>query len=258
MPTAARAKQNSLTNSSNTNTRSSRGSTANINQLGSSGMKDSRRSSISNSNTNLTKQFGSSQNLMRSSTTNLTRNRNSFDMKRGGHDLNRSSTTNLSKEQRRRNHGSTHNLKRDGSHSNLVNNEETYPAQSRSRRNSSSNNLKKIESLAKTNLPRVPSNSNIRQSSLANRTDSISNIPRASLNIINSSSNNFNRQKSLQPRQNVIDFNGVMRPHTSSCDDPKHFEWPKVLIKDKRLINEPLPSDLEVMVSDVENLVNDR
>ncbi|XP_053679448.1 uncharacterized protein LOC128730426 [Anopheles nili] len=54
------------------------------------------------------------------------------------------------------------------------------------------------------------------------------------------------------------------RPHTSSCaDDPKlqrSFEWPAVGPggPGRRPPDEPLPSDLEVMVSDVENLVTDR
>uniref|UniRef100_A0A2M4B8E9 ADAM10 endopeptidase n=2 Tax=Anopheles marajoara TaxID=58244 RepID=A0A2M4B8E9_9DIPT len=60
------------------------------------------------------------------------------------------------------------------------------------------------------------------------------------------------------------------RPHTSSCADDgtkaqRPFEWPVSaaggggggLIRSKPL-DEPLPSDLEVMVSDVENLVSDR
>lgn len=73
----------------------------------------SRRSSLSN---NLTKQNfgGSSQNLMRSSTTNLTKaNRNSFHIKPQNYELNRSSTTNLTKELHgHRHHGSHANLRR--------------------------------------------------------------------------------------------------------------------------------------------------
>ncbi|XP_050067990.1 uncharacterized protein LOC126556645 [Anopheles maculipalpis] len=59
------------------------------------------------------------------------------------------------------------------------------------------------------------------------------------------------------------------RPHTATCaDDPKAqrpFEWPTVPGGGggggggiRRPLDEPLPSDLEVMVSDVENLVSDR
>uniref|UniRef100_A0A182P2Y3 Disintegrin domain-containing protein n=1 Tax=Anopheles epiroticus TaxID=199890 RepID=A0A182P2Y3_9DIPT len=52
------------------------------------------------------------------------------------------------------------------------------------------------------------------------------------------------------------------RPHTSSCaDDPKAqrpFEWPMGGVSRRAPHDEPLPSDLEVMVSDVENLVTDR
>uniref|UniRef100_A0A182TQH3 Uncharacterized protein n=1 Tax=Anopheles melas TaxID=34690 RepID=A0A182TQH3_9DIPT len=56
------------------------------------------------------------------------------------------------------------------------------------------------------------------------------------------------------------------RPHTSSCaDDPKAqrpFEWPMVVggsggVGRRPPHDEPLPSDMEVMVSDVENLVCD-
>ncbi|EAT43688.1 AAEL004881-PA [Aedes aegypti] len=52
---------------------------------------------------------------------------------------------------------------------------------------------------------------------------------------------------------------GDRRPHTSSCDD-RHptagFEWPKR--PSGADYDDPLPSDLEVMVSDAENLVGDR
>uniref|UniRef100_A0A182IXJ7 Uncharacterized protein n=1 Tax=Anopheles atroparvus TaxID=41427 RepID=A0A182IXJ7_ANOAO len=54
------------------------------------------------------------------------------------------------------------------------------------------------------------------------------------------------------------------RPHTSSCaDDPqaheRPFEWPRAAVGPTgKPVDEPLPSDMEVMVSDVENLVSDR
>ncbi|XP_050082239.1 uncharacterized protein LOC126569301 [Anopheles aquasalis] len=56
------------------------------------------------------------------------------------------------------------------------------------------------------------------------------------------------------------------RPHTSSCADDgtkgqRPFEWPVSAgggLPRSKPLDEPLPSDLEVMVSDVENLVNDR
>ncbi|KFB43362.1 AGAP003070-PA-like protein [Anopheles sinensis] len=53
------------------------------------------------------------------------------------------------------------------------------------------------------------------------------------------------------------------RPHTSSCADDmlqqRPFEWPRVATAGgNRTVDDPLPSDLEVMVSDVENLVGDR
>uniref|UniRef100_A0A8W7K847 ADAM10 endopeptidase n=3 Tax=Anopheles albimanus TaxID=7167 RepID=A0A8W7K847_ANOAL len=59
------------------------------------------------------------------------------------------------------------------------------------------------------------------------------------------------------------------RPHTSSCADDstkaqRPFEWPAsaggalAAATRSKPLDEPLPSDLEVMVSDVENLVSDR
>lgn len=92
------------------NSNSKGNSANNLNQI----PGHSRRSSLSN---NLTKQNfgGSSQNLMRSSTTNLTKaNRNSFHIKPQNYELNRSSTTNLTKEHHghHRHHGSHVNLRR--------------------------------------------------------------------------------------------------------------------------------------------------
>lgn len=91
------------------NSNSKGNSVNNLNQI----PGHSRRSSLSN---NLTKQQfgGSSQNLMRSSTTNLTKaNRNSFHIKPQNYELNRSSTTNLTKELHgHRHHGSHANLRR--------------------------------------------------------------------------------------------------------------------------------------------------
>ncbi|XP_052863745.1 uncharacterized protein LOC128270386 [Anopheles cruzii] len=60
------------------------------------------------------------------------------------------------------------------------------------------------------------------------------------------------------------------RPHTASCADPssklagRPFEWPTNVpgpsgaLAACKPLDDPLPSDLEVMVSDVENLVSDR
>lgn len=208
----------SSSNNTNSYKLSSRGSSTNLNQMAGN---SNRRSSITNSNTNLSKSFGgSSQNLIRSSTTNLSKQkRNSLDMKR---DSSRSSTTNLTKTKNNRHpHGSNLNLRYDAFDG--TNDEH----QSRSRKNS-------------TNIPRVSSK------------NSLSNIPRASL----TNQINLQRQTSLQP--NTKSVNIQSRPHTSGCEDRKNFEWPKNFnLTNRHLNDEPLPSDLEVMVSDVENLVNE-
>lgn len=200
-----------------------------------------------NSSTNLVA-AASSQNLVRSSTTNLAKNnRSSFDMKRGAYDLSRSSTTNLSKEYR---HGSQLNLLQHRSSSNLV--FDDGQPQSRSRKNST--NLKSTDSSSKTNIPRIPSNSNLKVPSL--RRGSVNNIPRASLNI-HSKIAGSPYQGQFPAKQNAsrgADQSG--RPHTTDCSEVKRFEWPDGLAADK-FAKIDLPSDLEVMVSDVENLVND-
>lgn len=240
-----------------------RGSSSNINLISATSGGQSSSADLScGANT----QFGSSQNLIRSSTTNLSKtNRNSFDIKRGGQDLSRSSTTNLSKDRR---HGSHANLYRQrnaggGSNGNLQFDE--IPPSSRSRKNS--NCMKQSQSpdstASKTSIPRVPSNSNLKIPSL--RRGSISNIPRANLktNSFNQHSR-FNGVLSQQQHQHhhakrngTADQVSSGRPHTSDCTDGGQFEWPQRYIVEKMSKDEPLPSDLEVMVSDVENLVND-
>ncbi len=102
------------------------------------------------------------------------------------------------------------------------------------------------------------------------------NIPRASLinasSIVNAISNNpFKRQTSFnvnlkptplshQSRLMLEEFN-KSRPQTSSCDSSmfKNFEWPKVLTTQRSLPaeNAALQSDMEVMLSDGENIAND-
>lgn len=287
------------TNSSPCNTTGSkssgsRGSSNNLSKIG-NGTGHSARDHISHKNpsnrsstTNLSKQFGSSQNLMRSSTTNLSKantNRNSFDIKRGFYDMSRSSTTNLSKDRR---HGSHLNLLKHqhlrGSSSNMNSFEDiALPAtfasttssgmnNGRMRRNSST--IKSSDSLTKTSIPRVPSNSNLKMPSLRHGGSTNNNIPRASLNFGASTRHNpqnvqpaqFMRQTSLQPQPVTSKINAtirnsdqyLMRPHTAECNVDKKFEWSPTMLTDKKTkIDEPLPSDLEVMVSDVENLVND-
>lgn len=206
-----------------------------------------------NSSTNLLAAASSSQNLVRSSTTNLAKNnRSSFDMKRGAYDLSRSSTTNLSKEHR---HGSQLNLSKHrggGSSSNLTMAFDDVQPLSRSRKNSTTN-LKSTDSSSKTNIPRIPSNSNLKSL----HRGSVNNIPRASLNI-HSKITGTPYQGQFSSKQNAsragADQSG--RPHTTDCNEVKRFEWPGGLTAEK-LAKIDVPSDLEVMVSDAENVVND-
>lgn len=234
----------------------------------SSGGGRERRSSIGNSS-NLIKFGGSSQNLTRSSTTNLTKNRQDG-IKRRASDMNRSSTTNLNKYHRQHSSQSSSNNLRRGDSNMDVNVGDEYHVSSNERKTHSRKNS---VSGSKSNLPRTYSNSNLmgplpgpsRRESFNN------NIPRASLinTTSSSASNQFNRQISLntkptllsQQSRLLIDELNKNRPQTSSCDSSmfKNFEWPKVLTTQRSLpVNEALPSDMEVMVSDVENLVNDR
>lgn len=283
-----------LTNNSPSNTfesksSGSRGSTTNLNKLGSLNAQahpsgeymNVRGSSNRASALNLSKQFGgSSQNLMRSSTTNLSKansNRNSFDAKCGFNDISRSSTTNLSKDRRQ---GSQLNLLKH-QHLRGANSKEdimlpavfasTSSNGTRSRRNSSAARLP--DTLTKTtSIPRVPSNSNLKIPSLRHG-GTANNIPRASLNTGTSmkhSVNPFSRQTSLQtqmngtkgtssPRHSIADYY-PSRPHTAECNTDKKFDWSPMIKSDKLdKKNESLPSDLEVMVSDIDTLVtNDK
>lgn len=229
-------------------------------------------------------QFGSSQNLIRSSTTNLTKNhnRNSFDIKRGtsgnaAFDLSRSSTTNLCKERRHGSHANLQKSRAGGSNGNLQFDE--IPPSNRSRRNSTSlrNQSSSPESIIDvgtrtSNIPRVPSNSNLKMPSLRhgtsnNSSSNTNNIPRANLKSMSFNQHTrFNgtqqqQQHGKQQRSSIVhDHSG--RPHTADCTDGrgsagKQFEWPTQFMADKLAKDDPLPSDLEVMVSDVENLVND-
>lgn len=278
---------NSPSNTFESKSSGSRGSSTNLNKLGSLNAHPSgeymnvRGSSNRASALNLSKQFGgSSQNLMRSSTTNLSKansNRNSFDTKRGFYDMSRSSTTNLSKERRQ------------GSQLNLLKHQHLRGASSkedimlpavfaststsngtRSRRNSSASRAP--DTLTKTtSIPRVPSNSNLKIPSLRHGGTN-NNIPRASLNMGTSmkhSANPFLRQTSLQtqakgpssssPRHSIADYY-PSRPHTAECNTDKKFDWSPMIKGDKLdKNNESLPSDLEVMVSDIDTLVtNDK
>lgn len=271
-------------NTGSSATRTRTGSSTNLHQMSAS------NGTGRNSSTDLSNQFGSSQNLIRSSTTNLTKlNRNSFNIKSGGsgsghgNDLIRSSTTNLTGSKDRR--GSQVNLykvMRHGSNSNLQFDE--IPPSSRSRRNSVNRMMSASPSSPDhnnsggraTNIPRVPSNSNLKMPTASSRRGSISNIPRANLK-----TNSFNQHSrygggisgggggGVSPhgnhhRESKRDTvgGGGGRPHTTDCTDGRQFEWPIAKRHDTKQrssadTNDPIPSDLEVMISDIENLVND-
>lgn len=120
----------------------------------------------------------------------------------------------------------------------------------RSRKNSTS---------SRQNMSRTSSNSNLTKQNRHH--GSSNNIPRANLG---KSSPPYERQISLhyQPKTTTTS-NGMRgdhysRPHTAACDttdQQKQFEWPKSLSSlERRPKDEPLPSDMEVMLSDVENL----
>ena len=253
-------------------TSSQKGSQQNLTNTSDSGGRE-RRSSIGNSS-NLIKFGGSTQNLTRSSTTNLTKNRHDG-IKRRASDMNRSSTTNLNKYHRQHSsHNSNNNLRRGGSYMDVNTGEEYHGASSNERRtHSRKNSINTKESMgSKSNLPRTYSNSNLMSGGPlpgSSRRESINNnIPRASL-INTTNSNQFNRQISLNVKPTLLSQQSRMlieevnknRPQTSSCDSSmfKNFEWPKVLTTQRSLpVNDAPQSDMEVMVSDVENLVNDR
>lgn len=226
-----------------------------------------RRSSISNSgsSSNLMKFGGSSQNLTRSSTTNLTKHGRNDGIKRRASDMNRSSTTNLNKYHRQHSSQSSNsNLRRGGSNMDVnasPSSEEYNPMSSNERKSTSS---RKNSSVNNNGVQACPMPGSSRRESFNN------NIPRASLiNSITNLSNQQTRQikpiNATQPLSHqsrvMIDELNKNRPQTSSCDSSmfKNFEWPKVLTTQRSLPadNHGLQSDLEVMVSDVENLMND-
>uniref|UniRef100_A0A182W0B7 Disintegrin domain-containing protein n=1 Tax=Anopheles minimus TaxID=112268 RepID=A0A182W0B7_9DIPT len=271
-----------------------RGSTSNLATAGghhsnSGGRDRQRRSSVHNSSTSAFRgAFGgdSTECLIRSSTTNLAKpghggKRNSFADKK------RCSSTNLSRHQS----GSAsnlHSLKRHGSSSQMLHQESNG-----SRRNSITQPTKLSRSAS--NGPgtmgrrqsggngTLGSNNSSNSSNGGNhghqhhhhshhhhtgqhqRRSSVSN---------NQQQPALARQTSLNVKTNmaVQPHHSHGRPHTATCaDDPKAtqrpFEWPMVLSNggnggsgggNRRPLDEPLPSDLEVMVSDVENLVSDR
>lgn len=271
---------------------SHKGSQQNLSQTNTS--SGGRRSSISNSSSNLTKLGGSSQNLVRSSTTNLTKGRHDG-IKRRSSDMNRSSTTNLNKYHRQHSsghhsNGSSSNLRRGDSNmdinSVLDDPQASHSSGSHERRtHSRKNSVNNMSISSKNNLPRTCSNSNLMSSgphvSSSRRESFNNNIPRASLvnpsaaaaaaastSANSSNSGFFSRHVSMKPTQllsqhsrRLLDEVNKNRPQTSSCDSSmfKNFEWPKVLSTQRSVPanNDNLGSDMEVLHSDVENLVTD-
>lgn len=216
---------------------SGKGSSQNLDQIGTFG---SYSTNSRGSTMNLSKQFGSSQNLIRASNSNLAKSssRNSFDIKRGFYDMSRSSTTNLHKDRR---HGSHLNLLKHqhlrGSNSNMNSLDDVsmpMASNGRSRRNSTTNSNGK----SNDGMSRSASKSNMKIT--PQRRSSVSNIPRASLNGTSSSkaSNgnggqpSFQRQTS-QPTTMSSSASTVRmprtpseRPHTADAKNNKPFEWP--------------------------------
>lgn len=234
-----------------------RGSSSNLHQINGSRSSQNDLQQTGTSDT----PFGSSQNLIRSSTTNLTKHHRSSFGQGQGRDLSRSSTTNLNKQRRSPHGGSQSNLHQHrpshGSNSNLF--FDDFSPTSRSRRNSLAKQTSPDSTASKSSVSRTSSNSNLKIPSTTRRGSiSNNNIPRANLK-----SGSFNQHNVRHNGPSTSPPNGHQyvkrpsdRPHTADCTDgpsPMEFEWPRpVLGKD-----DPLPSDLEVMVSDVENLVTD-
>ncbi|KAL9693462.1 hypothetical protein quinque_012747 [Culex quinquefasciatus] len=194
----------------------------------------------------------STESLIRSSTTNLAKRtgsskRNSFAEKR------RSSSTSL----HQRHSGSTsnlHSMKRQVSSSQYLNQEPPHEP-SIGRRHSTSVKPVDSSSIKKQKIARTSSSNNLPASgssgSGAQRRSSIGPSSSSRSGGGPSTSNNHNlilsRQTSLNVAKSGPKPTGPpdRRPHTSSCDERQAFEWPS---------NDPLPSDMEVMVSDAENL----
>lgn len=233
-----------------------RGSSSNLHQINGSRSSQNDLHQAGTSDT----PFGSSQNLIRSSTTNLTKNhRSSFGQ--GQRDLSRSSTTNLNKQRRSPHGGSQSNLNQPrpnhGSNSNLFF-EDLSPV-SRSRRNSHAKQASPDSTVSKSSVSRTSSNTNLKMPPTARRGSiSNNNIPRANLKSgsFNQHHVRHNGPATSSPNTHHHSKRSSDRPHTADCTDggpAVEFEWPRpALGKD-----DPLPSDLEVMVSDVENLVTD-
>ncbi|XP_055618727.1 uncharacterized protein LOC129763556 isoform X2 [Toxorhynchites rutilus septentrionalis] len=207
----------------------------------------------------------STESLIRSSTTNLAKSCS----KRGSFAENRrSSSTSL----HQRHFGSTsnlHSMKRHSGSSSQHLNQEPHESSVIGRRHStivkpvdgctSSSSMKKQKISRTSSSTNIPSSGSGNSESIALRRSSIGpgsgNKPP---NLASSPSQNvLSRQTSLSINAHKAPTSGDRRPHTSSCDERQTaFEWPPAVIAKKR-DNDPLASDLEVMVSDAENLASD-
>ncbi|XP_058837059.1 uncharacterized protein LOC131693338 [Topomyia yanbarensis] len=206
----------------------------------------------------------STESLIRSSTTNLAKSnskRNSFVEKR------RSSSINL----HHRHSGSVsnlHSMKRHSGSSSQYLNQEQQHEPSIGRRHSTSVKPVDSSSIKKQKISRTSSSTNLpisgnsggnaaaqRRSSIGHGSNRVAH-GQASVNhkhLSRQTSLNIPKLPKCSPSATGVD----RRPHTSTGEDRgAAFEWPMIMVKKHN--DEPLPSDLEVMVSDAENLVGDR
>lgn len=238
---------------------------------------------------NLSQNFGSSQNLLPSSS------QNHFfkSKKRSSLNLKSSAAAGIQNDLSNSNLHSKHNnsnlsLKHDIPSLNIKNNE-LFQNKTNSKRNSDIFNINTQSQASSSSSGRRGSISNIPRANLNNMQTGPTLSRQTSLNIKTSSpsslfiSNNSNTNNSgiNLNSNNVTNINNY-RPHTASCLETKQFEWPKSMIttttnnnsdhyhkeqfqqskhnsnnSNRNIKNEePLPSDLEVMVSDLENLVS--
>uniref|UniRef100_A0A182QZR1 ADAM10 endopeptidase n=1 Tax=Anopheles farauti TaxID=69004 RepID=A0A182QZR1_9DIPT len=258
-----------------------RGSTSNLAVAGGTNSSNrQRRSSIHNNSNNAFRgAYGgdSTECLIRSSTTNLSSKPHAASKRNSFAEQKRSSSTNLSRHQS----GSAsnlHSLKRHGSSGQGLHHHEPSGG---SRRNSITNQPGSKLSRSASNGP--AGSSGTLGSSHSNNSSTGGNHgyhqhsqhpqqqqqqqQRRSSVVAPSNQQPapvaLARQTSLNVKAHHHHHHQHGRPHTSSCaDDPKTqrpFEWPIAPGGGHRKpLDEPLPSDLEVMVSDVENLVSDR
>ncbi|XP_058455167.1 uncharacterized protein LOC131432715 [Malaya genurostris] len=206
----------------------------------------------------------STESLIRSSTSNLAKSnsskRNSFAEKQ------RSSSINL----HQRHSGSAsnlHSMKRQSgsSSSQYLNQEQPPPESSIGRRHSTSVKPVDSNSIRKQKISRTSSSTNLPVAGGGNAAQRRSSIGPSSNRAppgghaqASANHKHLSRQTSLNISKCGVGASD-RRPHTASGEDhrgPAAFEWPVAVVK--KCNDEPLPSDLEMMVSDAENLVGDR